>query len=162
MYCHKLTRSLSHAAEQYTQLGYQVGMTYGKVLVDEQYSPYRDPNKWNGISIILDGLVCVDMDRFTTLGDKFVLPTTFKERSPRGLHYFYRLPPRFRGISKIDWKKHIDLLTKARSVRYGSSGQEFQGHVLCSPSKGYTRLSIRTPRKADLPMAPDWILENLR
>lgn len=165
MFCAKSNQLLTKAAARYIQLGYTVGASLDKVLIEERFSPYISPKSWNSISIILDGLVCVDLDRFTSLGEKFVLPPTFKERSPRGLHFLYRLPVYFKGTSKIGWKKHIDLLTRTRAhtVKYGSSDKEFQGHVLCSPSKGYTRLSPNViPRKMDLPMAPDWLLDNLQ
>jgi hypothetical protein len=162
MYCNRSSKALAVAAEHYLQLGYQVGTSYGKELVDDHYSPFNNPKRWDSISIILDGLACVDLDRFTSLGERFVLPPTWKERSPRGLHYLYRLPARFRGTTKIGWKTNIDLLMKtaSKSTPYGATA--WQGHVLCSPSKGYTRLTPKAiPRKNELPLAPGWLLDYL-
>jgi hypothetical protein len=160
MYCANSNSLLLEAAARYWHLGYQIGATSSKVLIASDYrSLYTRSKKWDGISIVLDGIVCVDFDRFLNL-DEYELPATLKERSPRGLHFFYRLPEGFAGTSKIAWRKNVDILTKQnRSIDYGPY-QKFKGHVLCSPSKGYSRLSSsRTPKKADLPIAPQWILD---
>lgn len=164
MLCKKSHSLLISAGNEYTRLGYSIGLTKKKSLQKEYWSPIDDPSTWDSISIILDGLVCVDLDRFTSLDKRHNLPVTLKERSPRGLHFFYRLPRYFKATSKIGWKKHIDLLTKdSVSSLYGSKPTElWQGHVLCSPSKGYSRLSPKiTPIKGNLPIAPDWILDAL-
>lgn len=164
MFCSNANRLLTRAASHYSHLGYKIGVTRSKVLIDEDFSPDIDPAEWDSISIILNGLVCVDLDSFQSLPNNCTLPPTLKERSPRGMHFFYRLPVGFTGVSKIGWKKNIDLLTKTsgRLLRYKTDGQ-WLGHVLCSPSKGYTRLYPRDiPRKNDLPMAPDWVIYNIQ
>ena len=162
MFCTKSNSLLINAAEHYMRLGYQVGVTKKKVLIDEHFSRHIPRDTWDGITIILDGLVCVDMDCFTNLGVE--LPPTLKERSPRGLHFFYRLPIGRRRVSKIRWQKNVDLLTRTPKSKllYGSK-REFEGHVLCSPSKGYSRLYPNTtPYRNLLPMAPNWLLDAMR
>jgi len=162
MFCTHSHNLLNAAASHYIRLGYQIGITKQKALVDESFSPYIPCDSWDGITIILNGLICVDMDCFTNLGYK--LPPTLKERSPRGLHYFYRLPLGRRRVSKIGWIKNVDLLTQTpnKKLLY-SSKRDFEGHVVCSPSKGYSRLYPNTtPHKMLLPMAPDWLLEAMR
>jgi len=162
MICNKSVNLLVQAAENYRRLGYTVGQSKGKELITEYFQARLDPALWNSISIILDGLVCVDFDKFVSLDPmKYPLPPTLKERSRRGLHYYYRLPLRFRGLCNIGWKKHIDLLTKGnRPVAYHKRDEQWQGHVVCSPSKGYSRLfPITVPAKNELPPAPRWILD---
>lgn len=164
MLCKKTYNLLLDSANQYMKLGYQIGLCEKKSLKYEWWLAGDPPNQWDSISIILDGLVCVDLDKFTSLDKKYELPATLKERSPRGLHYFYRLPRRFEATSKIGWKKHIDLLTKdSVKTLYGKKPNElWQGHVLCSPSRGYSRLSAKTtPTKNMLPVAPQWVIDAL-
>lgn len=166
MFCTYSHNLLNDAADHYVRLGYRIGVTKNKILVAEPRGvprlngdPVLDPKSWDGISIILDGLVCVDMDRFTNLGVE--LPPSLKERSPRGLHFLYRLPPNYKGQTIIGWRKNVDLLTRnihAKS-RYNSDGA-FEGHVLCSPSKGYSRLyPYAIPARNALPIAPNWLLD---
>jgi hypothetical protein len=154
---------MRQAANLYSNLNYRIGMTKGKELVLDHYTRYIDNESWDRISIILDGMVCVDLDRFVSLGNEFALPETLKERSPRGLHFFYRLPHGFKGSSKIGWKKNVDLLTlDSVNLIYRNPNKMWQGHVLCSPSKGYSRLYPKAmPEKSQLPVAPDWILDAL-
>jgi hypothetical protein len=164
MLCKKSHSLLNSAAQQYINLGYQIGLCQKKSLKHQWWDYGIEPASWDSISIVLDGLVCVDLDRFTSLDKKYNLPVTLKERSPRGLHFFYKLPRHFRATSKVGWKKHIDLLTKdSVTTLYGKKPTElWQGHVLCSPSRGYSRLSPKiTPQKGNLPMAPEWVLDAL-
>ncbi len=163
MFCRKSNSLLIEAAHHYTNLGYQVGMTYGKELILDRFSRFIDED-WDGIAIILNKLVCVDMDRFISLGSQCILPPTLKERSPRGLHYFYRMPSSYRRrMSKVGWIEGVDLLTKDRDTTRYNATNNFNGHVLCSPSKGYSRLSPKTtPAMSALPMAPDWLVRTMR
>lgn len=162
MLCDKLYSLLNRTALQYSNLGYQIGLTKNKVLVTEHYPAYANKNDWDSISIILNSLVCVDLDHFTSLGKDCPLPQTLKERSPRGLHFFYRLSRGFEGVAKIGWKPKVDLLTKAPNTIYHKPDKLWEGHVLCSPSKGYSRLFPRNiPPKNELPMAPDWLIKQL-
>src|SRR5574338_361020 len=133
-------RFLLRDAQKYSALGYKVGLAKGKVLLRE-YIP--DTASWyggsmpadngdadfDGISIIPDGIVCVDIDipDFGVVYEE--LPVTFKERTPRGWHLWYGLPSdvvvtqgddefslavqsTLPWKSKIAWRKHVDLLTK--------------------------------------------------
>ena len=122
---------------------------------------------WNGISIRLTGgLCCVDLDSQDALRElqDFYLPPTLKERSRRGLHLFYSLPASVPGAhSKIKWRKSVDLLCEEQTREWNTAtlyagtrtvsrkstlpksdavycGRPFQGHVLCSPTPGYSRV----------------------
>ena len=125
---------------------------------------------------VLEGIACVDFDVLDMdLGWHF-LPPTWKERSPRGYHLFYRIPPE-RGPSKmapkIKWRPDVDLLIKgqvsARAPRaYGGGANHktdtpFFGHVLVSPSDGYKRIwpDAGVPERDKLTTAPEWLCEAL-
>ncbi len=175
------TTLLVHAA-RYASLGYEVGFTLGKTLVGKYIQPkpvmtifgpimtqtkVEVPDQWDGISIILDGVVCVDFDQdFVDVGWGRPLPPTLKEKSPRGYHLFYQLPSN--GIyclePKVKWRPHVDLLSKGTSkkaTKYGKKSH-WEGHVLCSPTPGYSRIyPDDCPHKDKLTVAPDWLLDEL-
>ena len=109
MLCNLSRSKLHDAAAQYIRLGYRIGVSKKKELINEYYTQDGD---WDSITFMLEGMVCVDLDCFTDLGKKYPLPETLKERSPRGLHFFYKLPRYFRGSTKVGWRKKVDLLTK--------------------------------------------------
>ena len=161
MFCTHSHNLLNAAASDYIRLGYRIGITKNKALVHDRHSRFCDPKSWDGISIILEGLVCVDMDCFTNLGVQ--LPPSLKERSPRGLHFLYRLPPDYgTGQTIVGWRKGVDLLTRNLHAKspYNSDASFFSGHVLCSPSKGYSRLyPYAIPARNALPIAPNWLLD---
>ena len=174
-------RALLSVAEKYTNLGFKVGLSSGKELI-ETYEPPQMvsgwygmmypkpkeyPNNWDSISIVLDGLVCVDLDtpHFDVLQWN-PLPPTLKERSPRGWHLYYRLPASFIAHEpKIQWKSDVDILVKGSSKRaskYGKKDKPFGGHVVCAPSTGYARIyPDEHPRQEWIPIAPNWILDVL-
>lgn len=176
-------RFLLYCAENYTKLGYTVGLARKKVLVEEFQSPtdlnwQRSRNihvsDWDGISIILDGIVCVDFDTadigYHIRRAEEPLPSTWTERTPRGWHYFYRLLHNVTGIysCQIGYRTNMDLLVKGKSrstSSYGRnvdrlSGSIWWGHALVSPSNQYVRTSEMIA-KDQLPMAPSWITSAL-
>ncbi len=176
-----MQRSLIQEAERYVKLGYKIGFANGKALVGTfEKNANQTFTSWNAISIILDGIVCVDFDTtLFNLGVEHPLPPTMKEKSPRGMHLFYRMPANM-GVwePKIKWKPDIDLLvngpanndvwgSRKQSVRYGATvsapASNWGGHVLVSPSPGYTRMyPTVTPSRDKLTMAPDWIIDELQ
>lgn len=174
-------RTFLSVAEKYHNLGYKVGLSSGKELVE----PYEPPKvtygwfgvavpqakeystEWDSLSIILDGLVCVDLDipHFDVLC-WVPLPPTLKERSPRGWHLYYRLPEeKLFPNPKIKWKPHVDILVKGngrKAIRYGKKDAPFGGHVVCAPTPGYARIwPEEQPMKSWIPIAPDWVLDVL-
>jgi hypothetical protein len=176
--------SLLVQAAKLNSLGYIVGLAKGKALAkffETESNPYAvqrsNEGDWDGLSIVLEGIACVDFDVLDMdLGWHF-LPPTWKERSPRGYHLFYRIPPE-RGPSKmapkIKWRPDVDLLIKgqvsARAPRayggmHGASHKTdtpFFGHVLVSPSDGYKRIwPDEVPARDKLTAAPDWLCEAL-
>lgn len=175
-------RFLLQAAANYSNLGYKVGFTNGKSFVGEYQPPILDmfggrqtehPTNFNGISIIPDGIVCVDIDvpDFGVIWDG-ALPPTWKERSPRGWHLFYRIHDDMKHSAspKIGWRDHVDLLVKdrrkkKRPSRYADesdSNAVWGEHVLSSPTQGYTLVyPDKVPALNDLPAAPIWILDAL-
>ena len=175
-----MSQQLLNEAKKYSNLGYKVGIANGKALVDT-YSEARVPTiTWDGISIILDDLVCVDFDSNHSMdcGYGNDLPPTWKEKTPRGVHLFYLLPVSFSLTTrapKIKWKPDIDLLVKGnradkKPVRYGFvsnaviaadlASNVFCEHVICSPTPGYTRVyPDNTPSINQLTIAPNWLLE---
>lgn len=164
-------RQLMQEVRQYASLGYTVGLARGKDLTRYRPAPESIGMDWDGISIIMDGVVCVDFDTpFITLGEEYPLPPTLKEKSNRGLHLFYRVPTGFVGEAKIHWKENIDLLVAGKKkVIYNASGisksdilveRVWGQHVLVSPSKGYTRVYPDvTPAKDKLTLAPTWLMD---
>jgi hypothetical protein len=190
-------RFLIRDAQKYSDLGYKVGLAKGKVLLRE-YQP-DTPTGWfggmipadngddfDGISIIPDGIVCVDIDipDFGVVYEE--LPVTFKERTPRGWHLWYNLPNDIDTIdngidkiatitirswkSKIAWRKHVDLLTKNPpgnlKSRYrnttGNGPDVWGGHILCSGTTGYKLMwPEQVPARKDLVMAPQWLQDAL-
>jgi hypothetical protein len=101
------------------------------------------------------------------------LPPTWKERSPRGWHLFYRIHDDMRHSAspKIGWREHVDLLVKdrrkkkTRPSRYeveGDSEAVWGEHVLTSPTQGYSRIyPDHIPAIMNLPEAPIWLLDAL-
>lgn len=164
-------RQLMQEVAKYKSLGYTVGLSKAKELTTYKPEDSSIGKDWDGISIIMDGMVCVDFDtHFIDLDSGYTLPPTWKEKSNRGLHLFYRLPANFEGESKIHWKENIDLLTKGkRKVLYNRRGvsninedRVWGEHVLVSPSKGYTRVyPDNVMAKEKLPIAPTWVLDQI-
>lgn len=181
-------RFLVRDAEKYVSLGYKVGFAKGKVLSSQYVPPaisvgwmgmtwqqaIETPEGFDGISLIPDGLVCVDIDinDFGVIWDP--LPITLKERTPRGWHLFYRLPIPNKCQSKIKWKEHVDLLctpgagltpAAKKKSRYGGmkdDGSLWGEHVLISGTTGYKRIwPDEVPAYKDLPEAPLWLIDTL-
>lgn len=164
-------RLLMQEVLNYQRLGYSVGLARGKDLTRYRPAPESVGSDWDGISIIMDGVMCVDFDtHFINLDSGYTLPPTWKEKSNRGMHLFYRLPNGFVGESKIHWKENIDLLVAGKKkVIYNASGisksdilveRVWGQHVLVSPSKGYTRVYPDvTPAKDKLTLAPTWLMD---
>lgn len=168
-------------AQRYHELGYKMGLASGKELkhtyeptqmaigwMGMQYPVAKEqPDDWDNLSIILDGLVCVDLDvPYFDVLQWNPLPPTLKERTPRGWHLYYRLPEEIvMWDPKIRWKPHVDLLvmgTGTKPSKYGRKQKPFGGHALCAPTPGYTRVwPEEQPRKDQLPLAPQWILDVL-
>lgn len=189
-------RFLLQAAERYTNLGYQIGFAKGKEFLGV-YQPavvtsagwwgmpikteVDAPDDFNAISLIPNGVVCVDIDEpdFGLVWEP--LPPTWKERTPRGWHLFYYLDPEDRDKCnpKINWRPHVDLLTvrgvpsaanEEQRVVYGrkpsskttTASPIWGGHVLISRSDGYTLVyPDQVPPLAQLTPAPDWLVYQL-
>lgn len=182
-------RFLLQAAEKYTNLGYKVGLAKGKEYL-QPYEPdtvtaswfgivktqsQNHPEDFDGVSLIPEGIVCVDIDipDFGVIWQP--LPPTLKERTPRGWHLWYRLPiadmVHGRTYSpKIKWALHVDLLTKAtgkpaKRAPYGgkkANGSPWGEHVLVSPTSGYTRIwPVDVPEIKKLTEAPQWLVDAL-
>lgn len=174
--------SLISEARKFVALGYEVGLTHGKNLIGNfsidstMIQRGKGPDEVNGISIILTDIVCVDFDSDLSmdLGWGYDLPSTLKERSPRGFHLFYQLNVSDFSIkeSKIKWKPNVDLLTKGKTMRIKNYDEDSsiedgsktaQAHVLVAPSSGYRRIYPDvTPAKDQLTMAPDWLQNAIR
>ncbi len=153
-------------ARRYSKLGYKVGLTLGKSLVDTYQDNVTCSKQWDGISIILEDIVCVDFDDKMSmdLGYGYDLPPTLKESSPRGWHLFYAAPlGGAKRVSKIKWKPHVDLLTSGRNhIRYGGS-IVVKAHALCSPSDGYKRIyPDNIPERSQLTPAPNWLVDAVK
>lgn len=190
-------RFLLRDAQKYSELGYKVGLCKGKTLIavyqpDEFVSGWlgmahkvqkeQSTTNFDGISLIPEGIVCVDIDipDFGVIYEE--LPPTWKERTPRGWHLWYLLPStvaldEFTLTSatwspQIKWRPHVDLLTKGKpqiskkASRYQSTtgGPDHWGeHVLCSGSTGYSRVwPDQIPPKNHLTLAPAWLQDALR
>lgn len=150
-------------------LGYQVGVAKGKSLVGLYFSAEDiKRHEADGISIVLDDIVCVDFDTHLHMdvGWGNELPYTWKEKSPRGYHLFYKLP--YEALSmrapKVKWKKDVDLLTQGKTMYTPYGPREMAAaHVLVAPSFGYKRMyPDEAPHKDQLPMAPNWLLEAIK
>lgn len=190
-------RFLLRDAQKYSDLGYRVGLCKGKTFLQE-YEPdtpvmgwfgmvtkvksENNPDNFDGISLIPDGIVCVDIDipDFGVIYEE--LPPTWKERTPRGWHLWYLLPStvaldEFTITSatwspQVKWRPHVDLLTKGKPKvskkpsRYQSTtgGPDHWGeHVLCSGTTGYQRVwPSDVPAKDKLTLAPVWLQDALR
>ena len=161
--------SLVVAAQHYKRLGYSVGLTNGKTLVDH-YSRHQSlpMDEWNGISLVLNKIVCVDFDTLLHMdvGWDRELPISLREKSPNGIHLFYRLPEDGEWQTRIKWKRDIDLLVQdseggAKPYHDGTTMTPDR-HVLVSPTPGYRRLfPNHIPELADVTMAPDWLLKEI-
>lgn len=160
-------------AARYASLGYKVGLAGGKAFL----APYRPGTKTlganvDGISVIMDRIVCVDFDcDFKDLGWRRDLPYTWKEKTRRGWHLFYRLPAVGKFTSRVHWQEDVDLLTcdhptSKRRTRYQSDDgdeQPWGQHVIVSPTPGYRRVwPDSVPAKHELTEAPSWLLEQLQ
>lgn len=176
-----LQSTLLVEAARLCSLGYKVGFAHNKKFISEYereetvqaiFGPYNtivrgaptNGEEWDGISIIPEGVVCVDFDTPDfDVGWGRPLPPTLKERTPRGYHLYYSLPTGdFIYEPKIKFTKNVDLLVKGRiKKRYGGRKEETWGnHVVCHPTPGYKRIWPDTvPHVDDLPRAPDWIIE---
>lgn len=183
-------------AQKYADLGYKVGLAKGKTFLRlyepdslsgwfGAKTPVDNGDDFDGISIVPDGIVCVDIDvpDFSVVYEE--LPVTFKERTPRGWHLWYNLPS---GVvisgdgpdalatitiqnwkSKIAWRKHVDLLTKGApsnlKSRYKNTtgGPDvWGGHILCSNTTGYKLVwPEQVPARDELVMAPQWLQDAL-
>lgn len=196
-----LQRTLVTKATEYTKIGYKVGYSKGKSFLAEYKPPPmvagwygimvpqgepETPDGFDGISIIPEGIVCVDLD-INDFGVIWMgaLPVTWKERTPRGWHLFYNIHPDIRDkvTPKIKWQPHVDLLVrpgksvidahrgtiKKRRAAYSNPTPEDNGewseHVLVSPTPGYTRV-WPTPEqeclwKTGLADAPVWLNDAL-
>jgi hypothetical protein len=129
------------------------------------------PEKWDGISLIMDEIVCLDFDQgFVDLGWGRPLPPTLKEKSPRGYHLFYRLQSVIAPMHpKIKFQPGVDLLCKdagepQKKAKYGKKpdGGLWGGHVLCSPTPGYKRIyPDELPPANQIAIAPDWLVREL-
>ncbi len=187
-------RFLLQAAQRYTELGYKVGLAKGKTflqgyepdnVVMSWWGPVKtqsdNPEDFDGISLIPEGIACVDID-IPDFGVVYEgLPPTLKERTPRGWHLWYRLPntvalDEFTITSplwtpKIKWRPHVDLLTKGRPApskkasryRNTTGGPDHWGeHILVSPTDGYKRIwPDEIPNVKDLTDAPQWLVDAL-
>lgn len=176
-------RFLLYCAGLYHKMGYTVGLSRGKVLI-EQFEPHDDlawqrsrdlhVSDWDGISIILDGVVCVDFDTHdhnirTILASNEELPDTWTEQTQRGWHYFYRLPHENAGQAyscQVGYRSNLDLLVKnkARQRAYGGGNTQgpWWGHALISPTVNYVRTyPAEMMAKEQLPLAPRWITSAL-
>lgn len=187
-----LQRTLISKATEYTKLGYKIGFAKGKAFLAEyklppavmtMWGPFQQgepetPEDFDGISIIPEGIACVDLD-INDFGVIWMgsLPPTWKERTPRGWHLFYNLPiaEMVHGreyTTKIKWQPHVDLLVKEppkpKKKRSAYSGMKDDGspwgeHVLISPTPGYERRwpQDSCPVKDKLAMAPQWLIDAL-
>ena len=180
---------LLRAAQQYSELGYKVALCKGKEIIgnyqpDEVVAAWfgnvakipskNNPTDFDGISVIPDGIVCVDIDvpDFGVIWEP--LPPTFKERTPRGWHLFYKVSDltRDRAVPKIKWREHVDLLAiRGKSTppvkkvsAYGkkNGAPPWGGHVLISPTSGYQRIwPDDAPATNKLTDAPQWLVDAL-
>lgn len=187
-----LQRTLISKAGEYHKLGYKIGYARGKVFLSEykpapttmgwwgavQTGDVEAPEDFDGISVIPEGFVCVDLD-INDFGVIWMgsLPPTWKEKTPRGWHLFYSVPiaemvHAREYTTKIKWQPHVDLLIKSppsknkkRSVYGGmkEDGSPWGEHVLISPTPGYERRwpEDACPIKDKLTMAPQWLVDAL-
>lgn len=190
-------RFLLRDAQKYADLGYRVGLCKGKKFIAE-YQPdevsagwfgmpvktqKEQPTDFDGISIIPEEIACVDIDipDFGVVYEE--LPITWKERTPRGWHLWYRLPLVIGSpwSPQIKWRPHVDLLVKAtrkviatkKRAIYGSSVDDddedepdatsvWGEHVLCSGTTGYQLVwPEAVPAKDKLTLAPQWLQDAL-
>jgi hypothetical protein len=105
------------------------------------------------VGIVLDGqFVLVDADRAVPEDWAVRLPTTWKQKTPRGTHWIYRLPPGFQGTN-AKWVGG-DIKTLGYAVAPGSyidpRHEENAGH----PGGEYRLLNAREPAPA-----PQWLLD---
>lgn len=182
-------RFLLQAAKLYHNLGYKVAYCKGKEFLQRYELPEpvmtawgplhvtsdpESPDDFDGISLIPDGIVCVDID-IPDLGVIWdhQLPPTLKERTPRGWHLFYGVHDDkvHTSVPKIKWRPHVDLLVKDKQPNrkaspYGNKTNPkspWGEHVLISPTSGYQRIwPDEVPKRDNLPDAPTWLLDALR
>ena len=158
-------RNLLQVARQMVNKGWQIGLADGKSFVEEPNWKESDNDilKWDfdGISVIIDKeLIVVDIDApHWSLPGYRVLPPTFKEKSPRGVHLFYHAPSSSIGYTRVKWVPNVDLLTQDQGDDW-YDGHYFEGHVLLAPTQGYTRIwPDHPPDRMSLTVAPDWLIE---
>lgn|SRR5512135_2543394 len=189
---------LLQSAQRYTDLGYKIGLAKGKEFLG-LYQPDSVVSGWfgmpiktqqeqpstdfNAISLIPDGVVCVDFDEpdFGLVWEP--LPPTWKERTPRGWHLFYYLDPEVRDQvkPKVKWRASVDLLVvpgkdiepdtmkSEQLLRYNRkktpdqpNGGTWARHVLISRSDGYKLVwPDEVPPLSKLTPAPDWLVQQL-
>jgi hypothetical protein len=169
------TLLLSHA-NRYIDKNYRVGLCDGKAFLKE-YSPQGPETEFDGISIIPEQIACVDFDcDFKDLGWGRDLPVTWKEKTPRGWHLFYKLPEG-KFEPRIHFKPDVDLLTKPKGVAWqqkltqylNKSSKTTRGpdhwgeHILCSPTPGYRCVWPNEALDFDtqLTPAPTWLIDTL-
>lgn len=182
-------RFLLRDALKYHNLGYKVAYAKGKEFLADYEPPKQvmgwwgivqsqdveSPDDFNAISIVPNGLVCVDID-INDLGVIWQgpLPPTWKERSPRGWHLFYRLSDEVRdnATPKVKWEPNVDLLvipgkstappTKRSAYGGKRDPKPWAGHILVSPSDGYKLVwPDAVPAFDKLPEAPIWLQDAL-
>ena len=162
--------SLHASALRYADLGYDVGLAKGKEYLDRFHTSDRTlPPECDGISIIPNGIVCIDYDcDFKDLGWRKDVPPTLKEKTPRGWHLFYKLPIRpykeqWKAI--VSWQHQVDLLVNDGRKRKYKDDEEpvnWARHILMSPTPGYRRIyPDEIPLKDKLTMAPDWLIQEI-
>jgi hypothetical protein len=159
---------------QYQALGYSMALSKGKNITTHMPMPVSLGLDWDGVSIIMDKLVCVDFDTIDLdIGE--ILPPTWKEKTRRGYHLFYRVPTGFVGQPKIGWKPNVDLLFYGTTSKFANCSlalgyggtrdtpqRPWGKHVLVAPTNGYSMLYPEKPfALAELPMAPSWLLKTI-
>jgi hypothetical protein len=178
-----LQRTLISKAGEYAQLGFKVGYAKGKSFLAE-YKPAptfmafgmavakgepESPDDFDGISLLPENIACVDFDEpdFGLICDG-ELPSTWKEKTPRGWHLFYNLPDKPAPWEpKVKYRNApVDLLTaSAEKVnRYGGTNKSWGNHILISPTPGYVRCwpeGNSPPNKTQLAEAPRWLVDAL-
>lgn len=107
-------------------------------------------------------LLVVDIDTRECVSAE-LLPPTWKHRTPRGWHLFYRLPVSAKdGVTTIKALPYIDLFC-AKGHAYASHQSP---HILIPPSEGYREVYHPGPGKGPipanaLPYAPQWLVEQM-
>ena len=169
-----LASPLYAAALEYMRLGYDVGLTGGKHMWKQADAFSASEPGYDGISLLTRGrLCCLDVDakietRELELALPGSVPDTVVEDTPRGRHYFYRLPDGFAPLGpRINYRTDpkVDILCEMplspeMLIKYGSNYAQM--HALVSPTPGYARVRPKEmPRLEELALAPGWMLEEM-